>query len=735
MLKIRTLLFIGLFLISSCDKPNFDSNNSKKAQSAYSYKGTAAAQDKIDKVSKKADLRSKLPSNAIAYMRIPNFWSFFSTPKGNVLDKALRDSKHVETINKLKRGLFKNVFSKDQSGARHHLALFFYHLNAPIEMAVLNNFGQSGSATLSSSSTQSAPNYLLYSKLDFKTIDEFSQFLKVFISEAKNVKELMAVDANGEGSLMLDGLKYFYKFNPLEGELILITGLTATQSRAKTIISSLKKSRHVMHDLESKIDDSYLGFFFWIDTSKVTSNFGRVFNSKIMRKFSMPLAMTKEVAGGWGVSHDKGRIQLVVKTHFNMTTYVDNFTTPININAAGEPTLVIALAIPGPTQWQSMKGFVKGSSGSYRQKRFDSGMDKMKQMFGFNVVELIHAIGPQLVLYFDKTGEYFAIQIRDKKKFSELLKNIVKTSKLPFNQYKSGEQEINYLQIPLLPRHKMHFRSKLPTLFQAFLKRRIHLYWVEQGNYAILASVPQMLSDQSRYPQKINIGKWLVNKQKQSTNKSIMLLSTKVNSSPRHMYYMYLQMLQMIGDMVDYPVELANLPSAWELDLPKEGSFGLKIDLDKEFIAFELLFESNPFEFIAGTNMTTVAVVGILAAIAIPAYNDYAIRAKVAMGISYGELYKTEVNKYYLKYKKFPDQQALASAPFKDLVVLSKLSSQGIRYANVEPQSGKVVIRFTGKKLWGASIILSPIVEKGSLVRWQCESTLAYKLTPAICRH
>lgn len=45
--------------------------------------------------------------------------------------------------------------------------------------------------------------------------------------------------------------------------------------------------------------------------------------------------------------------------------------------------------------------------------------------------------------------------------------------------------------------------------------------------------------------------------------------------------------------------------------------------------------------------MIVVAIIGILAAVALPAYNNYTLRAKLSEGISQAQGYKTAVAEYY----------------------------------------------------------------------------------------
>lgn len=62
--------------------------------------------------------------------------------------------------------------------------------------------------------------------------------------------------------------------------------------------------------------------------------------------------------------------------------------------------------------------------------------------------------------------------------------------------------------------------------------------------------------------------------------------------------------------------------------------------------------------------MIVIAIIGILAAIAIPAYQNYVIRAQVTEGLSMADGFKTAVGDYYAQYGVFPTcQSTIGSAP------------------------------------------------------------------------
>ncbi|MFI4891468.1 MAG: pilin, partial [Steroidobacterales bacterium] len=57
--------------------------------------------------------------------------------------------------------------------------------------------------------------------------------------------------------------------------------------------------------------------------------------------------------------------------------------------------------------------------------------------------------------------------------------------------------------------------------------------------------------------------------------------------------------------------------------------------------------------------MIVVAIIGILAAIAIPAYQNYTIRAQVTEGLTLGDGWKTAIAEYYANTGNWPVQANL----------------------------------------------------------------------------
>lgn len=130
--------------------------------------------------------------------------------------------------------------------------------------------------------------------------------------------------------------------------------------------------------------------------------------------------------------------------------------------------------------------------------------------------------------------------------------------------------------------------------------------------------------------------------------------------------------------------------------------------------------------------MIVVAIIAILAAIAIPAYQDYVIRSQVAEGLSLGDGAKTAVWDFISNTGRLPPNNASAG-------LAKDTSISGSYVSKVNVTGGLISVSYGGPKANSAltsstTLQLSPITSSGGSVQWACKSTMPGKYLPSSCR-
>ena len=132
--------------------------------------------------------------------------------------------------------------------------------------------------------------------------------------------------------------------------------------------------------------------------------------------------------------------------------------------------------------------------------------------------------------------------------------------------------------------------------------------------------------------------------------------------------------------------------------------------------------------------MIVVAIIAILAAIAIPAYQDYLVRSQIAEGFSLAEGAKAAVWDYVSNYGTYPANNQTAG-----LATPTSISGKYVSSVNVA--GGTIKVLFAGADANTAIsppalyLLLSPITATKGSINWTCNaSTVPGKYLPAACR-
>jgi type IV pilus assembly protein PilA len=123
--------------------------------------------------------------------------------------------------------------------------------------------------------------------------------------------------------------------------------------------------------------------------------------------------------------------------------------------------------------------------------------------------------------------------------------------------------------------------------------------------------------------------------------------------------------------------------------------------------------------------MIVVAIIGILAAVALPAYQDYTVRAKVSELVLAASGFKTTVA-----------EKAAADNTLTTAGMGLTVSASGKVVAGEVTNAGTITIAGSAATVGTAvTIVLSPSMNGGKVI-WSCGNPTAanYKFSPAECR-
>lgn len=128
--------------------------------------------------------------------------------------------------------------------------------------------------------------------------------------------------------------------------------------------------------------------------------------------------------------------------------------------------------------------------------------------------------------------------------------------------------------------------------------------------------------------------------------------------------------------------------------------------------------------------MIVIAIIGILAAVALPAYQDYTVRAKVSEAIGFAAAAKTAVSEHVLSQDEWPADNAAAG-----LAASSSINSAVVAGVAVDEEEITVTLSAAGLGEANGKTFTMTGATSPSGVRWTCApGDIPAKFMPSSCR-
>jgi len=664
-------------------------------------------------------LRDHMPDDALVYFRIPHLLGLLATPKGNAMDAALRSSVNVENLAKIKKGFSENLLLQIPLFADLRLRLFEEHLRSPVEVAMF---------------MLPAPSALVAFNLDLESDDALYEMFEVFALFSPNLALEGPLDDRGIGVINSPGIPLFLHFDAANGVMIVNGGPAVTRDSFAALLDSIaSKKQHRMTAMENDIDASGQGMFFWIDSEQAMPALRAFLPPEQLAELNeLGLDKVRAAAFGWGVSNGKGRLSIAAdmpsENGREFLPYVNN---DLSARSAGKPDGLMLLSVPTASEFSRIEALSLQTASPQTREDWVNGKAAFHDLAGVSIEELLASVGPELLMIFDDAGDYSAIRLRDQKLWDEMLAHIAKQSgDKPDEKRIDGNTYYHWSFPGNFGLNDALATNDAPWFVSLMQNQREHLYWTIDDDFMYLASVPQPLIERAAKGAKTDIGKWLANDQRIDATNAVLSMSGTSRKLPKRFYAVYIGVLQFLADIAETEIDVWSMPTADQLDLPEAGAVGFTVNLGDPYISVELMFESNPFEvLLGGGGASTIAATGILAAIAIPAYQDYTIRAKVTEGLILSGGLKAGVSEFYHANGRFP-----GAAEAGEMSISSDAGNH-VSAVLLTPDSGTIVITYYEDAVPdGGELYLEPAVDEAGNISWGCSATIADKHLPAACR-
>ncbi|WP_417446076.1 pilin [Kangiella sp.] len=667
-------------------------------------------------------LQASLPDSTVAYSRVPTAWFLF-TGQENGFKLAQNNQAHNQQVQAIQAALNQNILSHLEAPVDAVAKLFVEHMTSPLEVAFIQE-----------SAGKPMPVMVYATRFNFADNKAFNDTLVALTTDLKSQGIQHTANDDGTGSFSMPGAMARYQYDAKTQQFVMATGFATSFTVLSNVMESLKDNpQHAMQDIHNQIDSSGKGLFGWVNTKQVMPMLTMSLPPQQLEELKeYGLDQMNAIGFGYGVSEGKTRLTMLVDMpKVGIRDFIPAVNNDFDIKTVGTPRTMAMLSIP--TYEEQVRLFnsinkAKGDSASLEELN-----RQVVEKLGFNLEQLGSVFGPELIYFRDDVGGFTATKVNDPELMQQMIDSLIKNVQGDYQVTKHQGKEIHGLTFKAMAQDDFaDLSSATPLSFEkTFSKLNSRLYWTIENGYLIYSSVPQPLMERAKRKPNISLAEWVKEKQGQDVTHSLFAATTSVRDLSRNSYHYYLEALLMVADLTEADFDIMALPTADQMDFAEYGAVGFKLDSSDKYLGVEFTFEQSASDILfAGGGMQSAAVVGVLAAVAIPAYQDYTKRAKLVQATATANSLKSQV-----AYAQAMGESLEELDLGKHGIGADLSSAEAIEYVDVE--DGVVTIYLNpmtfGNGYSDVYAKFEPIVEKDIIVGWNCDSNLDLKLRARIC--
>lgn len=139
--------------------------------------------------------------------------------------------------------------------------------------------------------------------------------------------------------------------------------------------------------------------------------------------------------------------------------------------------------------------------------------------------------------------------------------------------------------------------------------------------------------------------------------------------------------------------------------------------------------------------MIVVTIIGILSAIAIPAYQIYVARAQMTEGLVATQGLRNEIAIWVANYKQFPDASAVDAdtgyvGKQADAIQGKYIQNKGV---NITADTGVITVKYDKGSIAGKQLIITPSINSNlgmneQVIKWVCSTDGNRSWLPSSCQ-